>query len=64
MQLERQLKQDILQTTNPGIWSEEFMGLFGDRKGEIDDGLMISWFANAIETGRRAGEKEASAATP
>jgi len=46
----------LLETTDAQEWAQEFMRLFGDRRDEIDEGLMISWFANAIETGRRAGE--------
>lgn len=37
-------------------WAAEFMRLFGHRRDEIDEGLMIGWFANAIEAGKvRAG---------
>lgn len=32
-------------------WAKEFMLLFGERKNEIDEALMHSWFANAIMTG-------------
>lgn len=46
----------LLETTDGQKWAQEFMRLFGDRRDEIDEGLMIGWFANAIETGRRAGE--------
>jgi hypothetical protein len=43
----------LLETTDARKWAQEFMREFGDRKAEIDEGLMIAWFANAIETGRR-----------
>jgi hypothetical protein len=39
---------DLLQTTDVVVWAKEFMELFGDRKNEIDEGLMIAWFANAL----------------
>jgi hypothetical protein len=32
-------------------WAEEFMRLFGHRKDDIDEGLMLGWFCNAIMTG-------------
>lgn len=44
-------------TTDGQIWAQEFMRLFGDRRDEIDEDLMIGWFANAIETGRSAGSR-------
>jgi hypothetical protein len=48
---------DLLSTTDAQKWAQEFMRLFGDKRDEIDEGLMIAWFANAIETGRTAGER-------
>lgn len=47
---------DLLQTTDAQVWAQEFMRRFGERTDEIDEGPMISWFANAIEAGRTAGE--------
>jgi hypothetical protein len=32
-------------------WAAAFMRQFGDRKHEIDEGLMLGWFANAIMCG-------------
>jgi hypothetical protein len=43
--------------TDALVWAEYFMELFGDRRDEIDTGLMIGWFANAIETGRMEGQR-------
>jgi len=43
----------LLGTTNALKWAEEFVRLHGG-----DTGLMLAWFANAIETGRRAGSGE------
>lgn len=42
---------ELLQTMDAQVWAKEFMSLFADRKEEIDEGLMIAWFANAIMTG-------------
>lgn len=50
---------DLLSTTDAQTWAEEFASRFLDdpiQREKIDRGLMISWFANAIETGRTAGE--------
>lgn len=38
-------------TTDAEVWADEFMRINGARLGEIDRYLMITWFANAIETG-------------
>lgn len=32
-------------------WAEYFMELFDNRRDEIDESLMLTWFANAIMTG-------------
>jgi hypothetical protein len=45
----------LYDTTDAIVWAHEFVTLFS----EIDEGLMIGWFANAIETGRSAGRAEA-----
>jgi hypothetical protein len=47
----------LLETTDAMEWAEMFIELFGDRRNAINRDLMVGWFANAIETGRRAGEK-------
>lgn len=52
--------EDLLATTDGMTWAakfvEQFKGLVVDGT-VIDEGLMVTWFANAIETGRRAGEE-------
>jgi hypothetical protein len=45
--------------TDGAAWAREFMIRFADRREEIDEGLMIGWFANAIEAGRTAGREPA-----
>lgn len=32
-------------------WAAEFMRLFGDKRDQIDESLMIGWFANALMRG-------------
>lgn len=32
-------------------WAEEFMRIWGERRNEIDEGLMLAWFANSIMAG-------------
>jgi len=61
----------LLSTTDAQVWAREFCKLFSPiptKNGYPDDvsahgwaeGLMISWFANAIETGRSAGLAQGS----
>lgn len=38
------------ETTDAVVWAKEFMRIFEDRKQDIDESLMISWFANSICT--------------
>ncbi len=42
---------ELLDTCNAKLWAEEFMRLFGERRQDIDEGLMIGWFANAMQAG-------------
>lgn len=51
------MKCDLLATTDARVWASEFMERFADRRDEIDESLMLAWFANAIETGRAAGRR-------
>ena len=39
--------------TDARKWAEAFMQIFPDTG--LDEGIMIGWFANAIENGRDAG---------
>jgi hypothetical protein len=45
--------QRVLDTPDAAVWAREFMKEFGGRRQDIDEGLMIGWFANAIETAKR-----------
>jgi hypothetical protein len=49
-------------------WAQTFMDKHGDRLEEIDEDLLVSWFANAIMCGydtanRRRTDKDGIAAT-
>lgn len=51
---------DFAQSTDAAVWAKEFCDRFiiSTAEGVEQDaeGLMIGWFANAIERGRTAGE--------
>lgn len=46
---------DLHGTTDAMVWTGEFLRLYPEGSGDAD--LMLAWFANAIETGRMAGER-------
>lgn len=59
------LTRRLHSTTRADIWAEEFCKLYtvrrrdtGDEISDYGEGTMIGWFANAIETGRRAGSTQ------
>lgn len=55
-----EMESKIPDSTDAWVWAKAFMKLFGQdlaTLATVDEGLMIGWFANAIESGRRAGEK-------
>lgn len=45
---ESALHERLYSTDNAAVWAGEFVALHGG-----DEGLMIGWFANAIETAKR-----------
>jgi len=59
------IEMDPISTTDAVYWAETFTKRFGGKyitaytadpeEGEVDFGTMVAWFANAIETGRKAG---------
>jgi len=68
---ERPVVHTLLATTDAMVWAEEFCRIFdghvvvGSRTlqeiehknwTKLDEGTMLTWFANAIETGRSAGQ--------
>ena len=53
--------RELYSTTDAHVWAKEFIRMKNLHNFDIDEDLMIGWFANAIETGRSAGIREASA---
>lgn len=49
-------------TTDASVWAREFVRIVVETEPgvTVDFGLMVGWFANAIETGRAAGRTEHS----
>ena len=45
----------LINTTDAAVWAHHFKDQFGDEAP--DEATMTTWFANAIETGRSAGER-------
>jgi hypothetical protein len=35
-------------STDAAIWASAFIQMWGDKLHEVDEGLMIGWFANAM----------------
>ena len=64
------MSENLNDTTDAMAWAEEFCRIFdcftihrsdieyADSDRAVDEGTMVTWFANAIETGRSAGRKE------
>ena len=52
------LAHKLHNTTDGQIWAQEFMRVV-ESGVTVDEGLMLGWFANAIETGRSAGHAAA-----
>lgn len=48
-------KVNLHGTMDGKLWADEFMRIFGDRKQDIDAGLMLGWFCNAIMVGHDFG---------
>lgn len=50
----------LIDSTDARLWASEWcrvaLGLVADGKAIIDEGWMLSWFANALETGRRSAD--------
>ena len=56
-------EERLRSTTDAAVWAEEFCRVMRAYVVPvIDEGLMISWFANAIEMGRQAGHEQGYAA--
>lgn len=53
--------EEFQNSTNAALWAENFVRIIRAHCAtvdKIDEGFMIGWFANAIETGRMAGAEE------
>ena len=46
--------QRLYATTDAAVWAEEFAKV----RPDVDQGLMIGWFANAIETAKDHARRE------
>jgi hypothetical protein len=44
--------------TDGMAWAKEFMRIYWNTSRVLDEGIMVGWFANAIEAGRTAGRRE------
>ena len=52
-------EKKLIGNMDARVWAEEFVRLINSSSGiDIDEGLMIGWFANAIMTGHDSGKKE------
>lgn len=54
------LSVKLHSTTSGEIWAEEFAKVARDRKDQadlFDHDFLVGWFANAIQTGKYAGER-------
>lgn len=54
------MSEVIRDSIDAKVWAVEFMNLFSDKRDEIDEGLMIAWFANAIMNGFDEAARRAS----
>lgn len=45
------MSSKLPQSTDARDWASEFMEFWGHRLNEIDEELMLTWFANAIMAG-------------
>ena len=57
-------EHELLATTDAEVWAKEFCRIAVDGGLDIDLDLMRGWFANAIETGRTAGQADPVDLTP
>jgi hypothetical protein len=63
---EERIKREDNLIGNPDakVWAEEFVKLLKEKSNiEIDEGLMIGWFANAIMAGYDKGHRDAESKT-
>lgn len=51
---EMRIEEKLHSTTDARVWAEQFCKVV-QAGATVDEGFMIGWFANAIETGRTVG---------
>lgn len=52
------LTRRLLDSTDARVWAKEWLGVIAKYPDvPYDEGTMIGWFANAIETGRQAANR-------
>jgi len=62
---ERDIVARLYATDDAAVWAEEFMNIYSLLQAagqDIDFGLMVGWFANAIETAKRIALNDGSIA--
>lgn len=51
---------DLVGETNAQVWAKRWIEVIAEHPNiPTDEGTMIAWFANAIESGREQGRREA-----
>lgn len=53
------MQDDFAQSFDAQKWAKAFMERFGENRGEIDEAVMIGWFANAIMRGYDEAQSQA-----
>lgn len=48
----------LSQTTDAQVWAKEFLKVLEEKQPKLDEGFMIAWFANAIETAKDIERQE------
>ncbi len=49
--------RSLTETTDAAVWAEEFLAVM-DAGATVDFGLMVGWFANAIETAKSLATRD------
>jgi len=58
------LESRLHNSTDAEVWADEFLARYGQRQREIDRYVLITWFANAIQTGVTHGARKEAARHP
>ena len=49
----------LVGEVDANVWAKEFVRIWGHRLGEVDEALMVGWFANAIMSGYDKAQPDA-----